>query len=1028
MSFVDAAIARARTTISVLIFILITGAYVYSTIPKESSPDIPIPLIYVSVTLQGVSPEDSERLILRPLEQELRSIEGIKEMRSTAYQGGGNVVLEFDAGFDSDTALTDVREAVDIAKPDLPETAEEPVVTEVNFSQFPVLVITLAGPVSEASLLNVARDLQDNIEALPQILEARIVGEREEVVEILVDPSLVEGYRLNPRDFEEFLNLNNKLVAAGVVDTGQGRFAIKVPGLLENAEDILQMPVKISGEGVVRVKDIATVQSTFKDADRFTRLNGQPAMVLEIVKRSGENVIDTIDDVKKIVTEEQKFWPEGVTVAFSQDKSDRIRDMLRDLQNNVITAILLVMIVIVAALGLRPAALVGVAIPGSFLLGILLLWACGYTVNMVVLFSLILSVGILVDGAVVVVELADRYMTQGQKKVTAYANASKRMAWPIIASTLTTLAAFLPLIFWPGITGEFMKFLPITVTFVLMASLLMALIFVPTVGALLGQPNTVVNHDLSMQGLVRRYEHILKIALQKPWLAMVGAAASLVVVLMIYGMFGKGVEFFPSIEPDSARIQVHTRGNLSVNEQDVLVKQVEEKVFTVGGLKSVYTVAGEPSQGGRSAPSDLIGTINLEFDEWDQRPPARDILDEILKKAAGIPGIYLSTEEEKRGPESDKPIQIEIASRQSSLIEPTIAKMRDAMEQMGGFQNTEDDRPVPGIEWEFKVDRAQASKFGVSVTAVGEMIKMATRGIILDTYRPDHARDEVDIIARFPPAYRNLEQLDKFRVTTPNGLVPVSSFVTKTPQQKVSIVHRVDSKRVMTIKSDVQAGVLANDKLKELQAWVAQGNLPDGVQVVFKGQNERQQESSNFLKRAFLVALAIMAIILVTQFNSFYSMFLILSAVIMSTVGVFIGLLILGQPFGIVMGGIGVIALAGVVVNNNIVLIDTFDVLKKEMSVYDAIVETGRQRLRPVMLTTVTTILGLLPMTAQVNIDFITREVSMGAPSTQWWVQLSAAIVFGLAFATILTLIVTPCALMWKEQMMVRVRAWKENR
>lgn len=495
-AIIDAAVHHSRTVLSLLVLVLIAGTVSYLSIPKEANPDIPIPIVIVQMTHDGISPEDGERLLIRPMEQELRSIEGLKEMRSTAYEGSAYVVLEFEAGFDSDLALNDVREKIDLVKPELPEDTDEPTATEVNVGLFPVLVVTLSGDVPERTLVNLARDLQDELEGLPGVLEADIAGDREELLEVLVDPVRLESYNISQEELITAVTRNNQLVAAGALDTGAGRFSIKVPGLFETAADVLSLPVKTNGDGVVTLADITTVRRGFKDAVSFARINGQPGIALEIKKRLGENIIDTIADVREVVAEQRRDWPANVEVGFIQDESKQIRTMLADLQNNVLSAVLLVMVVVVAALGLRTAALVGLAVPASFLFGILMLSTLGLTVNIVVLFALILAVGMLVDGAIVVTEYADRKMSEGFHRREAYALAAKRMAWPITASTATTLAAFMPLIFWPGVVGEFMKYLPITLVMTLTGSLLMALIFVPTLGSKIGRPGSTDTGNL----------------------------------------------------------------------------------------------------------------------------------------------------------------------------------------------------------------------------------------------------------------------------------------------------------------------------------------------------------------------------------------------------------------------------------------------------------------------------------------------------------------------------------------------------
>lgn len=1039
-ALITAALNHSRTVLSVLMLLLISGIYAYVTIPKESDPDINIPVVYVSMSYEGISPEDAERLLVRPVEQEVRSIEGIKELTATAYQGGANVVLEFEAGFDSDKALDDVRQKVDDARPDLPDGVDEPTVHEVNFSLFPVLVVTLAGDIPERSLLSMARDLQDELEAIPTILEANIAGDREELLEIVIDPLRLESYNLDVNEVVSLISRSNRLIAAGNLDTGQGRFAIKVPGLFETAKDVWDMPIKTNGDAVVRFSDIGMIRRTFKDPESFARVDGKNAIAIEVVKRTGENIIETIDAVKATVSEAKTTWPNSIEISYSQDRSEDILDMLRDLQNNVISAVLLVMIVCIAALGFRSAALVGIAIPGSFLTGILVIYLMGLTVNIVVLFSLILAVGMLVDGAIVVTEYADRKMAEGVHRREAYRLASIRMAWPIIASTATTLAAFMPLLFWPGVVGQFMSYLPVTLLATLSASLIMALIFVPTIGAHFGKAgnadhetmHAIAHADeaglLKLKGPTGWYVRALSAVISHPAKILLLAFLTLIGVQTYYKHFGHGTEFFPSVEPKIASVLVHARGNLSIYENDALVKEVEKRILELDEFDSVYartgTASGGISIGGEMAP-DVIGQITLEFKDWQERRPAFEILQDIRDRTSDIAGIYVEPREQEEGPPSGKAVQIQLSSRHPELLPDARLHIYKGLEEVGGMVDYEDDAPLPGIEWKIDIDRAQALKFGVDLLTVGESIRMITNGLQLGTYRPNDTDDEIDIVIRYPVEYRNLLQLDQIRIPSTNGNVPISNFITKTPQQKTGDISRASAMRTTTVKADVPEGTLPSTKILAMQQWLEENPLDKGVQYTFKGEDEDQKESQEFLMKAFIVALFVMAIILVTQFNSFYSALLILSAVIMSTIGVMLGLLILGSPFGVVMSGIGVIALAGIVVNNNIVLIDTYDrLLEDTKNPRLALLRTGAQRLRPVMLTTVTTILGLIPMAMQLNIDFITREVTLGAPSTQWWTQLANAIVFGLAFATILTLMVTPAALMVR----ANVQAWRKKR
>ena len=1029
---VDAAFARGRTILFIFLVILVGGTAAYRSIPKEAEPDIRIPIIYVSMNHEGISPEDAERLLVRPMEKELRSIEGVKEMRSVAAEGYGAVTLEFRAGFDSAKALADVREKVDIAKSKLPADTDEPRVNEVNLALFPVVTVVLSGNLSERALVKLARDLKDEIEALPGVLEVDIGGNRDDVMEIVVDPVVLETYGISLQELFSLIDRNNRLVAAGALEGKAGRMVIKVPGVIENVVDVLNMPIKVKGDTVVRFRDVAAVRRTYKDRQSYARVDRQPALTLEVKKRTGANIIETIEQVRKIVALRKSSWPAGVKATFMQDKSKQIRALLGDLQNNVLSAIIMVMIVVVAALGLRSGILVGIAIPGSFLAGILVLYAMGLTLNIVVLFSLILVVGMLVDGAIVVTELADRKLAEGLDRNAAYAAAAKRMFWPIAASTLTTLAVFFPLLYWPDIVGEFMKFLPITVIATLLASLLMALIFLPVIGGLIGprkgraidpQLTAAESGDLkTIRGFTGGYLKMLGALVARPGRTFGVMMLFIVGVFVTYGMLGKGVEFFPATEPDFAKVQIRARGDLSVSEKDAIVRQVEARIHGLAGIRTVYTrTIGASKRTGAQSGEDVIGTVTLEFIDWDKRRKAALILAEIRQRVAVIPGIVVEIRKQQEGPSSGKPIQIELRGRDPKLLLPAIVKLRKALGGVEGLRDIEDTRSLPGVEWRLMIDREKAARYGADILVLGRIVQMVTNGIKVAEYRPNDAEEEVDIRLRFPHQLRNLDQLVALRVPTAKGLIPIRNFVRFIPAPKTGTLHRTDGIRVLKINADVKEGVLVDAKLREIKAIFAKVELAEGLTLKFKGQDEDQRRASNFLSIAFLIAVFLMSLILITQFNSVYQAFLVLTAIVLSTAGVLIGLMVAGEPFGIVMCGIGVIALAGIVVNNNIILIDTYNDMKRRgMEAREAILRTAAQRLRPVLLTSITTVLGLMPMVLSMNLDIAAREITFGAPSTQWWTQLSTSIAGGLSFATVLTLVVTPCLLILGENIGAR--------
>ncbi|MEZ8720799.1 efflux RND transporter permease subunit [Vibrio pomeroyi] len=1018
-SIIDAALSRARTMLSLLALILVAGVITYITIPKESSPDITIPIIYVSVGHQGISPTDAERLLVRPIEQELRSIEGVKEMTATAAEGHASVVLEFNVGVDLTKAMADVRDAVDLAKPKLPEDSDEPTVNEVTLaSEQPVLSVVLFGTVPERTIVQIAREVGDKLESYRQILEVDIAGDREDIVEIIVDPLLMESYSLDQADIYNLIALNNRVVAAGFVDTGYGRFSVKVPSVFNSLKDVLELPIKVDGKQVVTFGDVATVRRAFRDPESFARLDGKSAVVLDIKKRAGENIIETVELVKAVMAgaQQQAEWPNNLLVKYTWDESKDVKIMLNDLQNNILSAIILVVIVIIAILGVRTALLVGISIPGSFLTGLLVLSIFGLTVNIVVLFSLIMAVGMLVDGAIVVTEFADRRMQEGEGRKAAYRDAAKRMAWPITASTATTLAAFAPLLFWPDVTGEFMKFLPLTLIATLTASLIMALLFVPVLGGLIGKPQYVSsqsqarmvalhNGDFSQAtGLTKAYYHTLSIAIKHPFKILFSAILLAVAVGFTYSKAGLGAEFFPEVDPPFFNVKVRSHGDLSIQEKDDIMRDIEQIMLNHDEFDTVYT---------RTGGDDQIGLISITPVDWQYRRSVKAIIDELKVQTDQYAGVEIEYKFPDAGPPVENDLVIELSAKTPEQLNQAAKIVRNWADGNQALTNISDTASKDGIDWKVDIRRDDAARFAADATLVGNTVQFVTNGLKIGDYLPDDSSEEVDILVRYPNDKRDIGRFDQLRVKTPAGLVPITNFAQIVPDHKQDTIKRLDGKRVVNIMADMEEGYNLALELPKIEQALSELGLPSSVEFRIRGQNEEQENSSAFLQSAFLVALAVMALILITQFNSFYQAFLILSAVLFSTVGVFVGLLIFQRPFGIVMSGIGVIALAGIVVNNNIVLIDTYNqLIKRGLDKRDAILRTGVQRLRPVMLTTITTILGLMPMVLEMNIDLINQKIEFGAPSTQWWSQLATAIAGGLAFATVLTLVLTPCLLM----------------
>lgn len=1106
IEMLEAVLRRPKTVFMLMMALVIAGTVTYIGIPKEDSPDIDVPVFYVSISQQGISPEDAERLLVRPMETELRSLDGLKELTAIASEGHAGIILEFDISFNKDEAMSDVRDKVDQAKAKLPTEADEPTISETNFALAPTITVTLSGNVPERTLYTHARKLKDQIESIDTVRSADLAGHRDELLEVLIDTRKLESYAITQQELLTSLTQNNQLVPAGFIDSGAGRFNVKVPGLVETAEDVYSLPLKQFGEGVVTLGDVAEIRRTFKDATSYTRVNGNPAIALNVTKRIGTNVIINNEAVRKVVEETSKDWPETIRVDFMLDQSANIFEVLGSLESSILTAIFLVMVLIIATLGVRSALLVGLAIPTSFMVGFLILAGLGYTVNIMVMFGLVLTVGMLVDGAIVMVEYADRKIAEGMDDLEAYIRAAKLMFWPIISSTATTLAAFLPMLMWPGVAGEFMSYLPIMVIIVLTAALVTATVFIPVTGGLfalvsrfisrhattllalvfaglaaatvveapvlgLGVPEGLVaplaalafvvagvlsflvlrpvvrwsqaraairaaedkaqaeilsgSHAFDVRevgGIGGLYVRVLKFLAGNPvgnLLAFGGMIALCTWIFIGFSANSSGVEFFVDEEPDQAVVLISGRGNLSSAEARDLVADVERVVISTPGIQNAVTSAFAPGGGGgggnalgiQGKPADVIGEIQMDLADFCCRRRYEEIAQEIRERTAPLPGIKVELRKIEGGPPTGKDVQLEVRSTDYDTVVETVARIRAHMNQMDGLMDQEDDRPLPGIEWQLAIDREQAGRYQAGIASVGSMVQLVTNGVLIGKYRPSDSEDEVDIRVRLPEAERTLDRFDQLRLQTPLGLVPLANFVTREPAQKVSSITRRDGQYSMMLKASVDkaAGVLPDEKVQELDSWLKTQTWPESVHLKFRGADEDQKESGEFLMKAMIASLFLMFLILLTQYNSFYQTFITLLTVVLSVFGVLLGMWITGQKFSIIMTGTGIVALAGIVVNNAIILLDTFNRFREDgMATLDAILKTSLQRLRPIMLTTITTIIGLVPMATQINLDFVNQVTAIGGITSVWWVQLSTAVMFGLGFSTVLTLVMVP--------------------
>jgi len=1138
IGLVDWAIARARMVLAFILLSLAIGTFAYAVLPKEGEPDIEIPAIIISMPFQGISAEDSEKLLIKPMETELSDLDGLKKLTATAVDGYANIVLEFEFGWDKTKIIADVRDRMGNAQAKFPQGGGTYSVSEFNFSEFPIIIISLSGSVPERTLLKVAQGLQDSIESLEPVLSASLTGNRDEMLEVLINPLKLETYNVTAGELIGVVVNNNQLIPAGTVDTENSNFSVKIPSSFDEALDVNSLPVKINGDRVVTLGDIADIRLTFADRTGTARFNGETTVAIQVVKRKGFNLIDTANLVRAEIEKQTMLWPvelqHAIEVTTSNDQSRNVDSMVKQLEGSVLTAIALVMIVVLAALGSRPAFLVGFAIPTSFLLCFAFLAVMGISISNIVMFGLILAVGMLVDGAIVVVEYADKRITEGAGPMEAYGDAAKRMFWPIVSSTATTLCAFLPMLFWPGVPGQFMGMLPVTLIFVLSASLVVALIYLPVLGgvsggisqvfgdasqtlrqlpwlvrALLVPPalyglfvgamqllnphyllsdggpgglwgvlmgialflisaviSSIVMGSVEVRWHKRRitsghqrtsFGYFIKFITGNPVMPVVtlaGVVGFVVITFQTFSANNNGVEFFVATEPEQAIVYVQARGNLSIREKDTLLKQAELIILNTPGVQSTFAFAGEggllANTGGAGAPLDTIGQAQIELIPWGDRPTIQNtrkilgfipwtsstmdmaydgnlVLNNLQNRLDIIPGIKTQILNLAMGPASAKPVHLRLKGNDWDDLLTATSLARQKFENTEGLSAIEDTLPLPGIDWRIDVDIEKAGRYGANVATVGSMVQLVTRGILLDTMRVESSDEEIEIRVRFPEQDRVLSTLDTLKVRTPNGLIPLSNFISRKPVAKLGQITRVDRKRFFDVKAGVHSDatkivigedgisreikMTPSERIEEISAWLDASSLPQGIEWEWTGDQEDEAESGAFLTNAFMGALGLMFIILLAQFNSIYNSILVLLAVILSTTGVLIGMLVMDQAFSIIMTGTGIVALAGIVVNNNIVLIDTYQEYSTYMPRLEAITRTAEARIRPVLLTTITTMAGLTPMMFGLSLDFIGGGYTVDSPTALWWKQLATAVVFGLGTATMLTLVFTPAML-----------------
>ncbi len=1009
----NAAIDRRSTVFALMLIILIVGIYSYIVLPRESTPDITIPVVLVVTPYEGVTSGDIENLITHPIERKLKGLKDVEEIRSVSAEGSSMITIEFVPDVDIDNALQWVRDKVDQAKGDLPKDLEDdPSILEINLSEFPILMVAISGQTDETVLKKVGEEIEDRIEQISGVLDVVITGGREREILVEFDPDRLYAYRISLSEVVRAIQRENVNIPGGSIDIGQGKYLLRIPGEFTDPAEIDNLVLTERDGRVVYFKDVAKIVDSYEDRTSRARMNGKQSVSLAIKKRTGANIIEVADRVFALLKFAEAELPPGIELSVTMNQSKDIRRMVSELENNIITGLILVVVVLFMFLGFRNSFFVALAIPFSMLLSFAVLQLLGITLNMVVLFSLMLALGMLVDNAIVIVENIYRHMQEGKTAVEAAKTAASEVGWPVISSTVTTLCAFFPMTFWPGIMGEFMKYLPLTLIITLTASLFVALVINPTLcGHFMSLSKKAELKERKTTQIIHFYSQILQFALKRRLLVVLSSFVLLAGIIAAYAILGHGVELFPDIEPNRAFIEIKAPEGTNLAASDELAQHVESFVTREHDIRFMISEVGTSSsdQGGGSSVQSNLSRITLDFlEREDRQDDARDVLDRLRTAVGPLAGAEFKVEKQEEGPPTGPPVNIEISGEKIQVLDRLVTAAKQLIKDVPGLVDLKDDFSKAKPEIRIDVDREKASLLKLSTAEISEMVKAAISGTKLGVYR--EGEDEYDIIARMPESRRtSVADIGNLLIPAIDGSpVPLSTVAEISLAAGFGSIRHIDQKRVVTISAET-FGRNSNEVLQEVQQRLSTLDLPSGYLIHYSGEQEEQQKASIFLSKAFIAAILLIMLVLITQFNSLLQTLIVMTSVILSLTGVFLGLMITVTPFGIIMTGIGVISLAGVVVNNAIVLIDYINQLVREgMELNAALIRAGTVRFRPVMLTAVTTILGLLPMAIGVSFDFKTFTWEIGGESADWWGPMAVAVIFGLAFATLLTLVVVP--------------------
>jgi len=1013
MKITNISIDHHTTVFFITFILLLVGAFSYVSLPRESFPEVKIPIVMVTTTYTGVSPEDIEGNITVELEKQLKGIDDLEEMTSTSAEGVSTIMVEFTPDIIIEDALQKVRDKVDQALPEMPDDIDDPVIKEISIDDVPVIYINISGDFPLSRLKAIADDLEDKFEALPGVLNALVIGGLEREIRVELDFDRLSAYDIPPAELLSVIARENENVSSGTIEMDDGKFSVRIPGEFGTPMEIREIVLTTRDGKPVYVTDVANIVDTYKDSTSLSRLNGKECVSVAVTKRSGENVIQIVESVKALVEEIRPTLAKGVILSVANDMSSTVKILVSDLENNILTGFILITGVVLLFMGFRNALFVAMAVPMSMCISFIVLQFMGMTLNMMVLFSLILALGMLVDNAIVIVENSFRHRQEGHSSVEAAKLATAEVAWPVISSTLTTVCAFFPMVFWPGIMGQFMSYLPMTVIIALLASLAVAMVINPTFCARFMKAKKA-RAEGPFHIVRTAYEKLLRASLNHRAFVMFLAISCLIGTFMAFALFNKGTIFFPEVDPNNAFIDIEAPEGTNLDATNAIARIAEVRTRNVDRtemVKEKTTNVGKTGGNifGGGAGGANVARINFDFiDREFRKESSQEIIKRMRKAVKGIPGAEIRVDKPDEGPPTGEPVQIEISGDNFKTLKKIADEIKDIISKIPGLVDVKDDFVAERPELAFRVDRQRAPLLGLSTVQVAQMLKLAINGIKVGTYR--ELNEDYDITLRLPKDERDSID-DILRLTIPDAQgnqVPLSSVARMDYQPGLGAVNRKDSKRVITISGQNAVGYQPAQLLAQAKKNLAdlKSKLPSGYQIDYTGENKESQEAQAFLSKAMIIAVFFIFLVLITQFNSIKLSLIIIISVIMSLMGVLWGLLITGTAFGIIMTGIGVVSLAGVVVNNAIVIIDYMEKLRKRGNdKFQAAIKAGSTRLRPVLLTTITTILGLLPMAIGISFDFKKFQWLTNSETSQWWQPMAVTVIFGLGMATLLTLI-----------------------